>query len=265
MAWHAVRGILIHLPGKEYIMSSSIGGIGSSGAMMMQGVRRPDPAQMANDLFSKLDSSGQGYIQKSDLQSAFDKISSSSSSSSTASNVDELFAKLDGDGNGKVTKEEFIDTLKKVADELDSQFANMRMNGGVQGGGKGGMSPGSMGGMPPPPPGGDSGGMTKAQLTSAANETSSSNSEASSSLSKLVNNFDEADTDGDGKISFMEAMKYDQKTSSADSSSSSSSSSASSSSDLNAQLMSQIMKLLQAYGAGNDQSSSLLSTLSVSV
>ena len=242
-------------------MSSSIGGIGSSGAMMMQGMRRPDPAQMANDLFAKLDASGQGYIQKSDLQSAFDKISSSSSSSSTTSNVDELFAKLDGDGNGKVTKEEFTDTLKKVADELDSQFANMRMNGGMQGDGKGGGMSG-MGGMPPPPPPG--GGMTKEQLTSAANETRSSNSEASSAFSTLVNNFDAADTDGDGKISFMEAMKYEQKTSSTDSSTSSSSSSSGSSSDLNAQVMSQIMRLLQAYGAGNDQSSSLLSTLSVS-
>ena len=244
-------------------MSSSIGGIGSSGAMM-QGMRRPDPAQMANDLFSKLDSSGQGYIQKSDLQAAFDKMSSSSSSSAT-SNVDELFSKLDGDGNGKVTKEEFTDTLKKVADELDSQFANMHMNGGMQadgkGGGMSGMPSGGMGGMPPPPPGG---GMTKEQLTSAANETSSSNSEASSALSSLVNNFDEADTDGDGKISFMEAMKYEQKTSSTDSSTSSSSSSSSSSSDLNAHVMSQIMKLLQTYGAGDDQSGSLLSTLSVS-
>jgi Ca2+-binding EF-hand superfamily protein len=247
---------------------SSISGIGGNYGMMMQGMggmKRPDPTQMADKLFSKLDSSGQGYIQKSDLQAAFDKISSSSSSSSsgTSSSVDDLFSKLDTNSDGKVTKQEFSDTLKKVADQLDNQFMSMRMNGGMQGGGMGGGMSGMMDGMPP---GGDSGGLTKDQLTSMSNNIDSSDSTASSSIKNLVNNFDKADTDGDGKISMKEAMAYKEKTAS---SSSSTSTASTSSNDLNTQILSQITKLMQAYGIGNDQSSqsgigNLLSTISVS-
>lgn len=231
-------------------MSNSIGGIGggSGSAMMMQGMRRPDPAKMAENLFSKLDTSGQGYIQKSDLQTAFDNISSTSTSEKTSS-VDELFSKLDTDSDGKVTKQEFSDTLKKVTEELDSQMMNMRMNGGM-------------------PPGGESGGLTKDQLTSAAKEVGSTSSSAASSIQNLANNFDQADTDGDGKVSFKEAMAYQQETAATESSAATASadnaSSASGSGD-DAKVMMQIMKLMHAYGAGSAPSGNgMLAMLSAS-
>jgi len=250
-------------------MSNSIGGIGGNNAMMMQsmgGMKRPDPTQMADKLFSKLDTSGQGYIQKSDLQVAFDKISSASSAVGTTSSVDNMFSQLDTNGDGKVTKQEFTDTLKNIADQLDKQFMSMRMNGGMPGGGMGGM-----GGMPP----GGADGLTKDQLTSVATDIDSSDSAVSSSIKNLVNNFDKADTNGDGKVSLKEAIAYDLNTSSAGSSSSISSTSSStltgttsstSSTSEDAKLMLQIVKLMQAYGIGNDQASgnSLTSTLSVS-
>ncbi|BAO28310.1 EF-hand domain-containing protein [Sulfuritalea hydrogenivorans] len=236
-------------------MSSSIGSIGSSYSTTMQSMR----TKMANNLFSKLDTSGQGYLTKIDLQAALDKVSSSSASSSTTSSVDDLFSKLDTDSDGKVTQQEFSDTLQKVAEQLDNQAMSMRMNGGMQG----------MGGMPPPPPpqDGDSG-FTKDELTSQLSEIGSSDSKRSAAISNIVKNFDKADTDGDGKVSFKEAMAFDQSTSSSSSSTSSSTStdasSSTSSSDLNAKLLSQIMKLMQAYGLGNDETrNSLLSTLSV--
>jgi Ca2+-binding EF-hand superfamily protein len=250
-------------------MSNTIGSIGGNNAMMMQGMRgmkRPDPAQMADNLFSKLDASGQGYIQKSDLQTAFDKISSSSpsssSSSSTTSNVDELFSKLDTNSDGKVTKQEFSDSLKKVAEELDKQFMSIRMNGGATA--DGGMS--GTGGMPPPPQGSNGGsGFTKDELTSQLSDIGSSDSKRSSLIAKIVNNFDKADTDGDGKVSFKEAMAFDQSTSSVASSSASSSTSSSTSTAATsststaseeAKLMLQIVKLMQAYDIGNDQNAS---------
>jgi len=212
--------------------------------MMMQGMRRPDPAKMAENLFAKLDTGGQGYIEKADLQSAFDKISSSSDKSSS---VDELFTKLDTNSDGKVTKSEFTDSLKKVAEELDNQFMSSRMSGGM-----GGMPPGGMGGMRP---GGQGGGLTKDQLSSTADAIGSSNSSASSSIKDLVNNFDKADTDGDGKVSAQEAMKYQQKTAASGSSpSSASDASSASSNDLETRVMMQIMKLMQAYSAGDENS-----------
>ncbi len=235
---------------------SSMGGISGSSAMMMQAMRRPDPAQMAENLFSRLDAGGQGHIEKSDLQSAFDSTSSSSDKSST---IDELFARLDTDSDGKVTKQEFSDTLSKLAEELDNQFMRSRMNDGMSGGGPGGMPPG---GMPPgPPPGEQDGGLTKDQLSSAAEAIGSSDSSASSSINDLISNFDEADTNGDGKVSFREAMSFREASASTDASASASASASAtdarpsaSGADFDARVMMQIVKLIQAYGIGENQS-----------
>lgn len=97
----------------------SISSINSSSSAMMSGaMKRPDPAKMAEDLFSKLDTTGKGYIEKSDLQTALGKVSQSDSSSSSTS-ADDMFSKMDSDGNGKVTKEEMSATIQKIASELD--------------------------------------------------------------------------------------------------------------------------------------------------
>lgn len=232
-------------------MVSSIGS--SSVASLMH---RPDPSQMASKLFSKLDSKNQGYIEKSDLQSAFDQISGSGSSGNTAS-ADEVFKQLDGNGDGKVTEQEMSDSLTKMAEQLDSQFNSMRTSG------QGGMH--GMGGMPPPPPqGADSAGLTKDQLTDKVSETGSTDSK----LTNLVKNFDKADTNGDGKVSMQEAMAYDRSnssTSSTASTDSSSSTTSSSSSNSEANVMMKIMQLMHAYGgfdtaSGQSSSSGTLST-----
>ncbi|MBU0753484.1 MAG: EF-hand domain-containing protein [Gammaproteobacteria bacterium] len=253
---------------------SSIGSIGSS--LIMQGMRqRPDATKMAESLFSKLDTSGQGYIQKSDLQAAFDKISStsnsSSSTSSTSSTVDELFSKLDTDSNGKVSKQEFSDTLTKLQNDLEQQFQDNRMQMAMQAGGMGGMN--GMGGKPPPPPPGDGPSMTKDDLTSTLNQIGASDSR-SNMMSNILDNFDAADTNGDGEVSFQEAMAYQQSSSSSNSATTATTDSGTStafsspaSSNSEAKVMMQIMRLMQAYNIGNDpsQNSSLLSSLSVSV
>lgn len=208
-------------------------------------------SQMASNLFSKLDSKNQGYIEKSDLQSAFDQISSSSNSGNAAS-VDEVFKQLDGDGDGKVTKQEMSDSLTKMAEQLDSQFNSMRT------GGRGGMPP------PPPPEGTDSAGFTKDELQSQLDEIGTSDSKRSSLISNIVSNFDEADTDGDGKVSMQEAMTFDK--SSQTSTTASTSTDSSSSTNTEAEIMKRIMQLMQAYsvsGQGSSQTSSS-GTISVS-
>ncbi len=240
---------------------SSISGIGSSYSSMqgMGGMKRPDPTKMADELFSKLDTSGQGFIEKSDLKSAFEKITSSSSSSSTQSSTeeDELFAQLDSDSDGKVTKQEFSDAIKKVSDELDSQMMSMRLAGGMSG----------MGGMPPPPPADDAG-MTKEQLTSIADEIGASDSEAASSLNDLISNFDKADSNSDGKVSFQESQAYRESTESTASTSTSTSSTDASTltADANDKLLKQIIQLMETYGIAGKQSdeqeNSLFSSIS---
>lgn len=243
-------------------MSSSIGSIGGNVATMiqgMQGMKRPDPAQMADNLFSKLDTSGQGYIQQSDLQAAFDKISSTSSDSS--SSVNELFSQLDTNGDDKVTKQEFSDSLRKMAEQFESAAMNQHRNEGMHSGGMNGMpSSGMM-----PPGGGDSAGITKEQLTSLSNDIGSTDSTASSKISNLIKNFDKADTDQDGKVSMQEAKAFDRTSSSSSTESSTDVSAATSSASLEKKLMQQIAQLMQAYGVGADQNSNdLQSRLSIS-
>lgn len=242
---------------------STIGTIGSStastGMENLHARKRPNPEEMAASLFSKLDTSGQGYLQKSDLQNALDKVSASSSgtSSSTASTADALFAKLDSDGDGKVTKDEFSSTLKKLSEQLDNHFATMRMQGGMNGAN-------GAGGMPPPPPG--DAGFTKDELSSQLEEIGSSDSDRSALISNIVQNFDKADTNGDGKVSFQEAMAYQQASASSATSSTSTSTTgdtatatgqttaANSGDDL--RLMRQIMHLMHAYNIGGATQSS---------
>jgi Ca2+-binding EF-hand superfamily protein len=149
-----------------------------------------------SQLFSRLDSKGQGYLEKSDFAAAFSAIGESDEST-----VADVFAVLDGDSDGKVTESEFSSTLSQLQQELDSQFTQMRMQG-MAGQGPQGMA----GGMPPPPPNDE--GFTEDELTAQLEEIGDSDSDRASLISDIVANFEAADTDSDGKVSFQEAMAY---------------------------------------------------------
>lgn len=230
-------------------MVSSISGFSSASAMAMT---RPDPSQMASKLFSRLDAKGQGFIEQSDLQSAFSQVFGNASSSQANDASSQLFSALDGDSNGKVTESEFSSGMQKLAEALDSQAFSSRM------GGAGGMPP-------PPPPGGgqDDAGFSKDELQSQLDEIGSTDSRRSSLISSLVENFDKADTNGDGKVSATEAMAYEQSTQSSTSGNSTSTGSASSSSQTDAMLAQRLMELIRAYG-GDSSTSAASGVLSVS-
>lgn len=234
---------------------SSLDGINSSSSALMHGMHkgghrmhRPNPSEMSDQLFAQLDTKGQGFIEKSDLQSAFAQLSSSRGGSDNTVSVDDVFKQLDSDGDGKVTKDEMSNSLKKLADELDSQFNQMRMAGG--------MPP------PPPPDGGKNGaGLTKDQLGDMASDLSATDSKRAHLMSNLFAHFDKADTDGNGKVSFKEAMIFDQQNqisamASADSSSSSSTNNDSS-------IMKRIIELIHAYNSNNGSATGGAGTVSV--
>lgn len=230
-------------------MVSSISGYSSASAMAMT---RPDPSQMASKLFSRLDTKGQGFIEQSDLQSAFSQVFGNAASSQANDASSQLFSALDGDSNGKVTESEFSTGMQKLAEALDSQAFSSRM------GGAGGMPP-------PPPPGGgqDDAGFTQDELQSQLEEVGSTDSKRSSLISSVVENFDKADTNGDGKVSATEAMAYEQSTQSSTSGNSTSTGSASSSSQTDAMLAHRLMELMRAYG-GDSTTSAASGVLSVS-
>jgi EF hand. len=139
MRMRAMRDTSTRFSGKEHIMGDPIGSIHGNNAMIVQGMRdmkRPNPTQASDNLLSKLDFSGPGYIQKSDLQAVFSKSSSPSSSAGMTSSVDDLFSQLDTNGDGKVTKQEFADSLKKIAEQLEIQLVSMCTNCGMPRDGK---------------------------------------------------------------------------------------------------------------------------------
>jgi len=211
---------------------------------MLNGINQA--TRMASLVFSKLDTKNQGYIEKSDLATAFSQISSKSSNNTS---VDDVFTALDSNSDGKVTESEFSSVLSKLQEQLDSQ--RMQGHGGPHG----------MGGKPPPPPADDAG-FTKDELTQQLSEADSTDSTSSSLLSKIVDNFEAADSNGDGKVSFQEAMAYDQSaqgSTASDSSNNATSATAADNSDL--QIMKKIMQLMHAYGSGQEQPASGIATL----
>jgi len=206
---------------------------------------------MTDSLFSKIDTKGKGYIDKTDLQTAFDQISSSSDSSSAS--VNDVLSALDGNGDGQITKEEMTAGLKTLTEQLDSQFNSARTSQAR-----------GMDAPPPPPPGNDQG-LSKDQLSKMASNATSGSQQATD-LGKLVQNFDAADTDQDGKVSFQEAMAYKNSSSSTSSTTSSSTSTSSTTGQISdASVMKRIMQLIHAYGALNQGSTQSTSSSSLSV
>lgn len=200
---------------------------------MMNSIGSSMASSWASKLFSQLDTKNQGYIEESDLTSAFSQISDSSSADAT-----EVFSTLDGDSDGKVTKDEMTSALQQVAAELDSQFNNMRMHGG---------GPGGPGGMPPPPPPENDTGFTAEELASQLEEIGDSDSQRAELISNVLENFDEADSDGDGKVTFKEAMALDQSGSDSSSGTTSTANATTTETEAQDDVLQQILQLMQAY------------------
>jgi Ca2+-binding EF-hand superfamily protein len=160
----------------------------------------------ADSVFSKLDTKNQGYIEKSDLQSALSATGDSDSTQST--DIDDAFSALDGDGDGKVTKSELTDAMTKLSDQLSAQFDAARVNRGA------GMRPdGPRPGPPPGGSGGPGGGTDSAGATGGTSGTSSTSSTSGTT--------EAADTNGDGTVSAAELAAYETKQASESGSSSS--------------------------------------------
>lgn len=205
--------------------------------------QRPEASEVAQQIFSKLDTNQQGYLEADDFASAISQLSRSGQSSNTASS-DEVFSSLDSDSDGKVTQDELTSGIKSLQEQLDSQFNAMRMQGGMQGMGGGGM--------PPPPPGGRGGqdqGLDQSQLGDMATAAAESgNTQAASLFSQLADNFDEADADGDGKVSFSESVAYQRQQEQAGSTGSDSSTgSVSGSQDMQGRIAQRLMEMMRAY------------------
>lgn len=191
-------------------------------------------SQMTSNIFSKVDTKNQGYIEKADLAQALNAASNDDAST----DADALFKSIDIDSDGKITQSE----MSKSIESLLSQLNNSKTRGGE-------APPPPPDGMPPkgpPPSGGDDAGVTKEQATKMAADTS--DQKLSSLMSKVAENFEAADTNEDGKVSFQEAKAYEESTKQKEGGTQESTSTSESSALKN------IAKLVQAYGFGNSSS-----------
>ncbi len=188
-------------------------------------------SKMAEDLFSALDTDGQGYIEQSDLESAISSLGTEGAS------AEDLFNALDSDADGKVTQDEMSATLEKLSQQLDGEFNRMRME---------------QGGMPPPQgAGGEDTGFTQDELSAMASEASDNT--ASSLFSTLATNFEAADANGDGRVTASEAAAYRESTGSSTSQSASAAATgtndtSTSSGSSDGQLFARLMQLASSYG-----------------
>lgn len=187
---------------------------------------RPDADQMAADLLNRLDSSSKGYVELADLQAALNE--SSATEASSNSDASALFAALDSDSDGKVNQQELSDSLRKLGEQLEMQ---LRQTGGSHR-------------MPPSSPPTDDAGFTKEELESQLQEIGSSDSKRSELISAILEDFNSADSDGDGRVNFREAMAFNE----AKSSSSGTPTASTDTGDTNDKLMRTLLQLLHSYG-----------------
>jgi len=187
-----------------------------------------------NQMFKKLDTNGDGKIDKNENDAAISQMKNGSATnganSAHASKMDEFFKKADSNGDGSLDKNEFTTAV-----------SNMKPPQGQEG-----MSPPGAGGAPPA---GVSGGFPPgAGGAPHSGKGGAKGSSASSSSTKI---YDPADTNQDGKVSMEERTAYIK----------SQASKASSGSQVQKGEGSQSWQIKQAYGdSGQSKSSGTVST-----
>lgn len=139
--------------------------------------------EAAGNLFGKLDSQNKGYLEQNDFSSLLSGLQNDEASTKS----EDLFSSLDSDGDGQLTSSEFSDN-----------FSNLLYS-----------AQGTMGSRPAPP---QDSGKSKDELTALLEELEQEDEKSTEGLQSLLDNFDTADADGDGKVTMQEVMAYKQST-----------------------------------------------------
>jgi len=154
--------------------------------------QKTQASSVVDNLFNKLDTQQQGFIDKNELQAALTANSNTTSANGTTAptaNVDNIFSAMDSDGDGKITKSELSNSLQSVFENIDNLAAKMRVHGHH---------------------GNADQGLTQDQLTQMSQDTS--DPKRAALMASIAQNFTVADTNGDGKVSRDEAMAYAKAT-----------------------------------------------------
>lgn len=146
---------------------------------MTMSIARTGTANVADALFTKLDTKQKGYINEADLKNA------AAATGTDASKSAEVFKQLDSDADGKVTKSELSVAVEKVGNQLDAQLDQSRMDKASASAkpAAAGLPSGAGGGAPP---------------------AKSADSDSTSTTKYVA----AADTNGDGTVSADEEAAY---------------------------------------------------------
>ncbi|MGY5799241.1 EF-hand domain-containing protein [Rheinheimera faecalis] len=187
--------------------------------------------EAAGNLFGKLDSQNKGYLEQSDFSGLLSGLQNDEASTKS----EDLFSSLDSDGDGQLTSSEFSDN-----------FSNLLYS-----------AQGTMGSRPAPP---QDSGKSKDELTALLEELEQEDEKSTEGLKSLLDNFDTADADGDGKVTMQEAKSFRESQQTESSSLVSKVSTGSDQSESISKLLSRTMQqLMDTYGGmakANSQSGS---------
>ena len=179
--------------------------------------------EAAGNLFGKLDSQNKGYLEQSDFSSLLSGLQNNEASTKS----EDLFSSLDSDGDGLLTSSEFSDNFSNL---LYSAQGTM----------------GAMAAKPAPP---QDSGKSKDELTALLQELEQDDEKSSEGLQALLDNFDTADADGDGKVTMQEAKSFRESQQTEPSSLASKVSTSSDNSESISKLLSRTMQqLMDTYG-----------------
>lgn len=186
----------------------------------------------AGAVFQKLDTQQKGYLEQADFSAALSQLQQSADDGQSA----EWFSQLDADQDGKLTSDEFSTSVSE-------QLYNAQGKFGMPGGGPQGMPP-----MGPPP--GEDEGKTVDELSAMVEELSSTDSKAAAGLQSIIDQFDSADANKDGKVTMQEAQALKQQSQA----STESATTASTEDSSQLRLQQTLMQLMKTYGATASQS-----------
>ena len=172
---------------------SSLSGVGTS--MCSTSYPAARAGQFGAKVFADLDTDSSGGIDKTELQSAFDKVAGATGTS--ARSADDLFSTIDSDGDGKISASELDAGMKSLMPPPSStvDFASRREGRAerafakLDADGSGSLDADELQSMLD---------ARKAGAASAASSTDSSTGSAALTGADLLKKLD---TDGDGKVS----------------------------------------------------------------
>lgn len=192
----------------------------SMGSMSTLQLSKQQLTEAGGNLFGQLDSQNKGYLEQNDFSSLLSGLQNEQAQNKS----EELFSSLDSDGDGQLTSTEFSDN-----------FSNLLYS-----------AQGTMGHRPLPP---QDSGKSKDELTALLEDVEQQDEKAAEGLQSLLDNFDTADADGDGKVTMQEAKSFRESQQTESSSLASKVSSSSDNSESISKLLNRtLQQLMDTYG-----------------